>query len=93
MFLHLSVILFTGGGHAWQGACMAGGMHGREHAWQWGMHGGGCAGQGGVCIAGEMATAGDGTHPTGMHSCGYNSFLPSTTRNLILINTKAENPC
>ena len=29
------------GGHAWQGACMAG----------------------------EVATAADGTHPTGMHSC------------------------
>ena len=53
MFLHLSVILFTGG-HAWQGgrvwwgACMAGG-----HA----------------CMAGEMAIAADGMHPTGMHSC------------------------
>ena len=22
-----------------------------------------------VCMAGEMATAADGTHPTGMHSC------------------------
>ena len=38
MFLHLSVILFRGGG-------------------------------GGVCVAGETATAADGTHPTGMHSC------------------------
>ena len=52
MFLHLSVILFTGGhvcrgacmagGHVWQGehvwwgACMVGGVHGRG-----GMHGGG----------------------------------------------------
>ena len=32
MFLHLSVILFTGG-HAWQGVCVGGGMHGREHVW------------------------------------------------------------
>ena len=70
-----------GGGHAWQGACMVGDFHGgggglcdREHAWQgyhvWqgGMHGRGHVWQGG-CMAGEMATAADGTHPTGMHSC------------------------
>ena len=24
---------------------------------------------GGGCVAGETATAADGTHPTGMHSC------------------------
>ena len=37
-------------GHAWQkGACMVGGMHGRGHAWQ------------GVCMAGEMATAAEGS--------------------------------
>ena len=30
-----------------------------EHAWQ----------GGGACMAGETATAADGTHPTGMHSC------------------------
>ena len=24
---------------------------------------------GGTCVAGETATAVDGTHPTGMHSC------------------------
>ena len=29
---------------------------------------GGVAG-GVACVAGEMATAADGTHPTGMHSC------------------------
>ena len=57
-------------GHAWQG-----GMHGEGGgAWQracvargacvWGgMHGRG------VCVAGETATAADGMHPTGMHSC------------------------
>ena len=28
----------------------------------------GCAWQA-VCVAGETATAVDGTHPTGMHSC------------------------
>ena len=45
MFLHLSVILFTGGG--WVGV------------WR----------GGGACVAGETATAADGQHPTGMHSC------------------------
>ena len=41
------------------GACMVGGMgdvHGGGHAW-WG-----------VCMAGDMATEADGTHPTGIHS-------------------------
>ena len=38
----------------WQGGvCGGGGVHGRE----------------GACVAGETATAADGTHPTGMHSC------------------------
>ena len=45
------------GGHVRQGACMAGGVHGRGHAWQ------------GVYVAGGTATAADGMHPTGMHSC------------------------
>ena len=46
------------GGHAWQGMCMAeGACMAGGHAWQ------------GVRMAGEMATAADGTHPTGMHSC------------------------
>ena len=36
---------------------MAGG-----HAWQGGMRGKG------ACVAGETATAADGTHPTGIHS-------------------------
>ena len=30
---------------------------------------GGGSGLGGTCVAGEMATGVDGTHPTGMHSC------------------------
>ena len=58
-------------GGMWWGACVAG-----RHAWQ-GM-GGVCVQ--GVCLAGgvwqgghacarETATAEDGTHPTGMHSC------------------------
>ena len=37
-------------------------MHGRGHAW-WG-----------VCMAGETATAVDGTHPTGMQSCYFLSY-------------------
>ena len=47
-----------GRGHAWQGACMAGGMHGGggEGVWQ------------GACVAGDTTTAADGMHPTGMHS-------------------------
>ena len=60
-------------------ACMAGDMHGGGHAWQEGMHGGrvngrgvhgrGVHGGGGTCVAEETATAADGTHATGMHSC------------------------
>ena len=47
-----------GGGLHSQGACMAGGMQGgRAGVWQ------------GACMAREMATAADGMHPTGMHSC------------------------
>ena len=42
--------------HGRRGACMARGMRG---------------GGGGVCMAGEMATAVDGMYPTGMHSCFF----------------------
>ena len=42
MFLHVSVILSTGGGMHGGGACVAGGMHGRGCAW-WG-----------ACMAGGM---------------------------------------
>ena len=53
----------AGGGMRGRGACVVGGgMHGRGHAW-WG----GCAW--GACVAGKMAIAVGGTHPTGMHSC------------------------
>ena len=49
-------------------ACVAGGMYGNGgHVW-WGV----CMAEWcirGACVAGEMATAADGTHPTGMHSC------------------------
>ena len=45
-------------GHAWQGVRGGGACVARRHAWQ-----------GEACVAGETATAVDGTHPTGMHSC------------------------
>ena len=69
MFLHLSVILFTewgvhDRGCAWQGVCMAGGVHGRGsingmggHAWQGACMAGGQVWQGVcACVAGETAT-------------------------------------
>ena len=62
--VHRGIGACVAGGHAWQGACMAGAMHGRGHAWQEG-----CVV--GACMTGEMATAADGTHPTGMHSCCF----------------------
>ena len=41
-----------------RGACVVGGMRGGGmHGWE------------GGCMARETATAADGTHPTGMHSC------------------------
>ena len=46
-----------GGGHVSRGACVAGGL-------------GMCGGRG-ACVAGETATAADGTHPTGMLSCSH----------------------
>ena len=51
------------GGHTWQGHMWWEGMCGRECAWQGGVW------QREACVAGEMATAAGGTHPTGMHSC------------------------
>ena len=70
-----------GGGHVWPrgacvvwGDCMAGGMRGRVCV-AGGMCGGVWGGRGmcgrggGMCMAGETATAVDGTHPTGTHSC------------------------
>ena len=59
-------------------------MHGRgacavvRHVW-WGCV---CVRLG--CMAGEMATAADGTHPTGMHSC-YDCDLFITTNRLYVI--------
>ena len=56
------------GGHAWfgEGAYMAGG-----HALQRSVRGKG------ACMTGELATAGDGMHPSGMHSC-YNIRMHSS---------------
>ena len=59
----------AGGVHGRRGVC-GGDMLDRWHAWQWGH-----AWQGGECVAGEMATAVDGTHPTGMHSCSNSIFI------------------
>ena len=57
----------AGGMHG-GGTCMVGGVRGRGHAWQGACVMGGIAWQGEVCVAGETATAADGTHPTGMLS-------------------------
>ena len=63
MFLQVSICPQGGGmrdrGRAWQGACMAGGMHGRGCAWWVGMRGrGGMRGDGGgVCMAGGAQMA------------------------------------
>ena len=46
--------------HGRGGACVAGG---RRACVAGGMHGRG------ACVAGKMAIAAGGTHPTGMHSC------------------------
>ena len=54
-------------------ACIAGEVHGGWHAWQGRgacmAGGGGMCGERRACMAGEKATAADGMHPTGMHSC------------------------
>ena len=47
-------------GHAWQGW---GSLHARRACMAEGVH------SRGTCVAGETATAVDGTHPTGLHSC------------------------
>ena len=42
---------------------------------------GGCAwrgGEGAACVAGETATAADGTHPTGMLSCSLSNSTNSS---------------
>ena len=71
MFSQASVIV-AGGMHGrvgvcGRGACMVGGMH---------------RGGRGACIAGEMATAADGTHPTGIHSYCKGCHTTGETQNL-----------
>ena len=71
-------------GNVFTGVCLStgGGMHGRKGVWRggayvaWGAYvagghawQGACVVAGGVCMAGETATAAGGTHPTGIHSC------------------------
>ena len=67
----------------WGGGVWQGGVHGRGG-------GQGCAWQ----EAGETATAADGTHPTGMHSCLYQSLgviFSNVLSNPILIFSESDN--
>ena len=50
---------------------MAGGMYGGGQAWWGDMHGRG------ACVVGKMATAANGMHPTGMHSCIHHANIPT----------------
>ena len=61
MFSQVSVCVQGRGGHAWGrgGTCVVKGA---------------CMVKG-ACVAGETATAADGMHPAGMHSCDC-IFLP-----------------
>ena len=71
-----------GGGDAWHGACVAGGMHGKRCVWQGVCVVGACI-VGVACVAGvcgrwtcvqETVTEVGGTHPVGMHSCLLDYF-------------------
>ena len=57
-----------------RGACVVG----------WGVHGRG------ACVAGKTATAADGMHPTGMHSCTSMRENGKGIRNIIIINHFVE---
>ena len=78
--------------HVWQGVCMVGGMHGEGCVWHGACMVGGVCMVGhawwgvclvGACMAGEMATAAGGMHPTGMHSClhFFLNFWTNTVKN------------
>ena len=82
--------MLCGGGHAWQVACVAGGIHGGG-CMAGGVHGrgacvaGGHVWQGGVHAMHTPWTPRDmvgqcagGMHPTGMHSCSF--FTLGTSR-------------
>ena len=58
-------------GHAWLGACMAGGMCGGRHAW-WG---GACV-AGGACMAGGVCGRGEGVCMVG----GCVACIPPSSR-------------
>ena len=53
---------YCGGGMQGRGCAWHGVVHGRGHEW-WV-----------ACMAEETATAADGPHPTGMHSCSINKL-------------------
>ena len=61
MFLHLSVILFTGGGGVCQIPSRRHPPPGQTHPWADTLPG--------QTPIQQTATAADGMHPTGMHSC------------------------
>ena len=89
------------GGHAWWGGGACQGGHACQGdmcggVWQGGVHGRvGGGGQG--CAwqeVGETATAVDGMHPTGMHSCLYQSLgviFSNVLSNPILIFSESDN--
>ena len=70
-----------GRGHMWWGGLWQGGVYGRGCAWQGVCTAGVCVWQEGMCdteggmCAGETATEGGGTHPTGMHSCSKGNYI------------------
>ena len=51
-------------------------MHGRGDAWQ------------GACMTGKMATAADGTHPTGMLPCFDNKEISKQVKSSKILGTK-----
>ena len=67
IFLHLSVILFTGGGACSGGYLLPGGVPAPG-----GMP---APGVGAWWRPPQTATAAGGTHPTGMHSCFFVGFF------------------
>ena len=70
MFLHVSVILFTGRVSMAGGACVAGGHAWQGHAWQGGMRGGGDMHGRGMCGRGACMARGNvwqgGVHGRGV---------------------------
>ena len=78
MFSQASVILFTGGEHAWQrvcvvGVCVAGGMDGNGHAWWRAWQGGHMAE--GACVAGGVHGRRRDGHCSGRYALHWYAFL------------------